>query len=126
MLICGCRGEGGRACVRVQSAHYPRALCAIRTASLFLVIITVLTLLISLLPTLLTQAPLNAYVWVRKGVRACVRAQSARYLRARARYPRALCAIRSASLFLDIIIVWSLLFSLFPTLLTQAPLNAYV
>jgi hypothetical protein len=72
MLMCGFK-RGVRACVRVQFARYLRALCAIRTASLFLVIITVLTLLISFFPTLLTQAPLNAYVWV-WGVRACVRA----------------------------------------------------
>jgi hypothetical protein len=108
-----------RACVRVQSARYPRALCAIRTASIFLVIITVLSLLISLFPTLLTQALQNAYVWVCSGVRACVRTQSARY-------PRALCAFKTDSLFLVIITVLSLLISLFPTLLTQAPLNAYV
>jgi hypothetical protein len=77
MLMCGCGGGGFvRACAR-----NPRALCAIRTASLVLVLITLLTLLISLFPTLLTQAPINAYVWVWGG---CVRSRAIRTLSARA------------------------------------------
>jgi hypothetical protein len=88
MLMCGC--EGVRACVRAQSARYPRALAlsarAMRHAEQLVssfFIMTVLTLSISLFPKLLTQARANdAWVWGSASVHArAILALSARAMR---------------------------------------------
>jgi hypothetical protein len=57
-------------------------------------IMTVLTLSISLFPSLLTQARANAYVWVWGS--ASVRARAIRALSARAGAIRALCSMQKS------------------------------